>query len=94
MLVAVDPITRALRVLPNAPAIEPPAISSPALTADGVLLVGDHAGKLHAIRTDDGTELWFLPIPGGPLTSSPAIAADGTIYIVGGDGVLNAVSTQ
>lgn len=77
-----------------------PVLASPALSADGFLIFGDSAGRLHAINT--GTATGEEP-PGWPLTlnptpaairSSPAIGADGTIYVSDDHGILYAVRAQ
>jgi outer membrane protein assembly factor BamB len=66
-----------------------PIVSSPAVAADGSVLVGSHDGKLWAIARD-GTFRWSYAT-GDIIFSSPAVAHDGTIYIGSDDDHLYAV---
>jgi outer membrane protein assembly factor BamB len=66
-----------------------PVVSSPAVAADGSVLVGSHDGKLYAIARD-GTLKWAYAT-GDIIFSSPAVAHDGTIYIGSDDDHLYAI---
>ena len=67
-----------------------PIVSSPAIAADGSVLVGSHDGKLYNVARD-GTLRWSYAT-GDIIFSSPAVAHDGTIYIGSDDDHLYAVS--
>jgi outer membrane protein assembly factor BamB len=66
-----------------------PIVSSPAVAADGSVLVGSQDGKLYAIGPD-GTLKWAYAT-GDIIFSSPAVAHDGTIYIGSDDDHLYAI---
>ena len=66
-----------------------PIVSSPALAADGSVLVGSQDGKVYEIARD-GT-LRGSYATGDIIFSSPAIAHDGTIYIGSDDDHLYAL---
>jgi len=53
--------------------------SSPSISEDGTIYIGDDSGKLYAINPD-GTEKWTIHL-GRWVFSSPTIAEDGTIYV-------------
>ena len=65
-------------------------MSSPAIAADGSVLVGSQDGKLYNVARD-GTLRWSYAT-GDIIFSSPAVAHDGTIYIGSDDDHLYAVS--
>jgi outer membrane protein assembly factor BamB len=67
-----------------------PIVSSPAIAADGSVLVGSHDGKLYNVARD-GTLRWSYAT-GDIIFSSPAVAHDGTIYIGSDDDHLYAVT--
>ena len=67
-----------------------PIVSSPAIAADGSVLVGSQDGKLYAVASD-GNLKWSYAT-GDIIFSSPAIAHDGTIYIGSDDDHLYAVN--
>jgi hypothetical protein len=81
---------------PNKPAIwwafqtGAPIVSSPAIAADGSVLVGSQDTKLYAVSRD-GTLKWSYAT-GDIIFSSPAVAHDGTIYIGSDDDHLYAVT--
>ena len=56
-------------------------LSSPVVTADGAVYVGNNVNSLWAVDSQKGVFLWGLNL-GAPV-SSPALAADGTIYVIG-----------
>ena len=56
--------------------------SSPAVAADGAIIVASYDGRVYALNPD-GTQKgspWPF-IPGTSLFSSPAIGTNGTIYV-------------
>jgi outer membrane protein assembly factor BamB len=67
--------------------------SSPLLTNDGTVYIGDERGTFHAVRPpqagEQGTALWKFSTK-GTLISSPALGADGTLYVGSMDGKLYA----
>jgi outer membrane protein assembly factor BamB len=71
--------------------------SSPLLSADGTIYIGDERGTLHAVRPpksgDRGTALWKFSTR-GTLISSPVLSPDGTLYIGSMDGRLYAFNTS
>ncbi len=67
-----------------------PVVSSPAVAADGSVVVGSQDGKLYGVARD-GTLSWSYAT-GDIIFSSPAVAHDGTIYIGSDDDHLYAVS--
>ena len=71
-------------------AVGGPIVSSPALAADGSVLVGSQDGKLYNVARD-GALKWSYAT-GDIIFSSPAIGHDGTIYIGSDDDHLYAVS--
>ena len=81
-----------------------PVVSSPALSSDGYIIIGDHDGVLHAISTVDGSEphAWNWPIilrptpqaTPQPIRSSPALDGGGVAYVGSDDGYLYAVGTK
>jgi outer membrane protein assembly factor BamB len=81
-----------------------PVLSSPALSSDGYIVIGDHDGVLHAISTFDGTEpaSWNWPVtlvPNAqatpqPIRSSPALDNNGVAYVGSDDGYVYAVGVQ
>ena len=75
--------------------------SSPALNANGsVVYVGSWGGKLYAINTTDGPQIWAyttgsIGSTGNSVGSSPALNAGGTVVCVGsGDDKLYAVNAR
>lgn len=61
-----------------------PVEATPAVTATGLVVVGDLAGDLYAIDAATGQLVWSHSGGAGSYSSSaPAVAADGTIYIQG-----------
>ncbi len=58
--------------------------SSPAIAADGSIIIGNNNGELYSLNPDDGTTnlVWNA---GDLIYSSPAIGRDGTIYVGSGD---------
>ncbi len=68
-------------------------MSSPALSGDGrAVVLGANDGKLYALRTDTGTELWDLRI-GGKVSGSPTLAGN-RIYVTAANGGLWALATH
>jgi inhibitor of cysteine peptidase len=63
-------------------------VSSPAISADGIIFVGSDDNYVYAINRD-GSLKWRYKT-GGIVRSSPAIAEDGTVYIGSFDGRLYA----
>jgi outer membrane protein assembly factor BamB len=63
--------------------------SSPAICADGTIIVGSYDKNVFAINPD-GTRKWSFSI-GSPTWSSPSIGEDGTIYIGANDGKVYAI---
>jgi len=78
--------------------------SSPALSSDGYIIVGDQDGLLHAISTLDGAEPnpWNFPIAlvpnaqatPAPIRSSPALDGNGVAYVGSDDGYVYAVGPK
>ena len=71
-----------------------PALSSPAIGADGTIYVGCYDRKLHAI-SQTGTSNWSFSLPSGGFTgiySSPSVGTNGTVYFGGEDGTLYALN--
>ena len=59
--------------------------ASPALAANGVLVVMGDGGQVYAVSTTDGSPLWQYTLNSTPLywgPQSPAIGPDGTLYVV------------
>ena len=71
--------------------------SSPLLTNDGTLYIGDERGTLHAVRPPQAGEqasaAWKFSTK-GTLISSPALGADGTLYVGSMDGKLYAFNSS
>jgi outer membrane protein assembly factor BamB len=67
-----------------------PVVSSPAIAADGSVLVGSQDGKVYAVGRD-GSLKWSYAT-GDIIFSSPALAHDGTIYIGSDDDHLYALN--
>jgi outer membrane protein assembly factor BamB len=71
--------------------------SSPLLTNDGTVYIGDERGTFHAVRPpqagEQGTALWKFSTK-GTLISSPALGADGTLYVGSMDGKLYAFNSS
>ena len=70
--------------------------------SDGILYFGDWAGNFHAVRVEDGTELWqqFVGVAAPPTTigcqpsigvTSQAVVIEDTVYVGGGDAALYAL---
>jgi len=86
------------------PRVSGPVSSSPLISTDGYIVVGDHDGLLHAISTLDGSEprdwnwpIALVPTPGAtpqPIHSSPSVDSTGTVYVGSDDGYLYAVGPQ
>ena len=67
--------------------------SSPALSPDGsTVYFAGYDGKLHAVRTADGSARWVFPLGKEVRASSPAVDANGVVYIGSYDGLLYAVN--
>lgn len=69
-----------------------PFFSSPALTADSVV-VGGRDNRLHRAKRADGEGVWQFRARRS-IDSSPVITADGVIYVGSDDGYLYAVSYE
>ncbi|MFI5300665.1 MAG: PQQ-binding-like beta-propeller repeat protein [Polyangiales bacterium] len=67
--------------------------ASPAIAADGSLVVPGTDGTLYDLDGLTGALKWSFEI-GEPVRSSPAIGGDGVIYFGGGDGRLYAVNSD
>ncbi len=67
------------------------AVSSPAVCADGNVVVGSQDHKLYKVNVDTGTEMWHYTA-GSSISGSPVIGPDGTIYIGSDDAVFHAVT--
>jgi outer membrane protein assembly factor BamB len=95
VVVGLDPAVPTPTVLPTPQTpISTPVLSSPALSAEGLLVFGTTDGRLHAVNTVTGAEPDGWPVtlaPGSAIRSSPSIAADGTVYVGADDGKLYAV---
>lgn len=61
--------------------------ATPALTRDGVVVVGAEDGTLYGLRAADGTEVFAVPT-GYPVRGAARIDADGRIYVGGEDDTL------
>jgi outer membrane protein assembly factor BamB len=79
---------RTLSKYPSLPGVIDGIISSPAIAADGTILVGAGDG-LHAINAG-GTASWVYPTD-SPVDASPAIGVDGTIFVSESSGVFHAI---
>jgi outer membrane protein assembly factor BamB len=66
-----------------------PVTSSPTVSADGLVLVASHSGKVFALG-GDGKPAWTF-IAADLVWSTPAIAADGTVYVGSDDDNLYAL---
>jgi outer membrane protein assembly factor BamB len=66
-----------------------PITSSPALSSDGLVFVGSHDGRLHAI--DRQGKLRWSFATGDLIFSSPALSASGAIYVGSDDDFLYAL---
>lgn len=64
--------------------------TSPLLTVDGTIYLGDEKGTIHAVRAPESgewsTPLWMFATK-GILISSAAVGADGTLYTASMDGM-------
>ena len=69
-----------------------PFFSSPALTADSVV-VGGRDNRLHRAKRTDGEQVWEFRARRS-IDSSPVVTADGTVYVGSDDGYLYAVDYQ
>lgn len=71
------------------------ALTAPTVV-DQVVYVGDETGTLHALRANDGTQLWSWHTPTGEaITGSPAVdPAVGLAFVGAADGTLYAVLTS
>jgi outer membrane protein assembly factor BamB len=68
--------------------------SSPSISPDGaVVYVAGQDGRLRALSTADGKQIWEYKV-GFVDGSSPAVAADGTVYIGSLDSYLYAVNAS
>lgn len=98
VVVGLDPAVPTPTVLPTPQTpISTPVLSSPALSAEGLLVFGTTDGRLHAVNTATGAEPDGWPVilaPGSAIRSSPSIAADGTVYVGADDGKLYAVGLR
>jgi outer membrane protein assembly factor BamB len=63
-----------------------PIFSSPAVSSDGIAVVGTEQGDLFAVNVVNGSLLWRYHLTSG-ITSSPAITTSG-VYVTGSDGYL------
>jgi outer membrane protein assembly factor BamB len=71
-----------------------PVVSSPALSGDAYLVIGDASGRLHALDTTTGLQPEGWPVllsPDLAILSSPAIDADGFVYVGTMDGYLYSI---
>src|SRR5262249_35803016 len=50
-----------------------------AIVAEGKVFVGTFAGKVHALKADDGSDAWTTPVI-GPIGHSPSYQ-DGRLYV-------------
>jgi outer membrane protein assembly factor BamB len=66
-----------------------PVTSSPTVSADGLVLVGSHSGKIVALG-GEGKPAWAF-LAADLVWSTPAIAADGTVYVGSDDDNLYAL---
>jgi outer membrane protein assembly factor BamB len=57
-----------------------PMVSSPAITADGLIWCGAEDGRFYAFEAEDGSVRWEWDL-GGAVQSSPAVGPDGRVYI-------------
>ena len=63
--------------------------TTPAVTAGGLIVAADDAGRILAVHAADGSPAWSFDAPGtygtnGFVDSSPAVGADGTVYAQNG----------
>jgi outer membrane protein assembly factor BamB len=65
-------------------------VSSPAVCADGNVVVGSQDHNLYKVNVDTGTQMWTYTA-GSSIGGSPVIGPDGTIYVGSGDYVFHAV---
>jgi outer membrane protein assembly factor BamB len=65
--------------------------SSPTVSGDAVY-IGASNGRLYAIRTGDGSQIWSFAAKGA-INSTPAVA-DGAVYVLSRDGNLYAIDAQ
>lgn len=66
--------------------------SSPAVTADGVAVMGSQDDRVRAVSPDGGVR-WTV-VTGDDVDAPPAIGDDGTVYVGGDDGVLRAIAAD
>jgi outer membrane protein assembly factor BamB len=66
-----------------------PVTSSPTLSADGLVMVGSHSGKVYA--ADKTGKMAWMFTTSDMVWSSPAVAVDGTVYFGSDDDNLYAV---
>ncbi|MHC4757883.1 MAG: outer membrane protein assembly factor BamB family protein, partial [Planctomycetota bacterium] len=53
---------------------------SPALDSDGTIYIGSNSGKVHAIDSQTGKQIWETEPTGGEVFGAPVIGADGNVY--------------
>jgi outer membrane protein assembly factor BamB len=58
------------------------ALTSPAVAADGTVVLGTLEGKVVALHPD-GSAYWDHHLPGKTITTSPVVGRDGSVYVVG-----------
>jgi len=64
--------------------------SSPAITADGLVVIGSEDSTIYALDPETGKPAWTYR-PKGPVWATPAIGADGTVYGASKDGSIYAL---
>jgi len=78
-------------VWPSYHALPAGVAATPALAADGALLVPCVDGKLYALNPDDGSEKWVFDPNVEGLFASPTVDGDGKIYLTTMDFTLYAL---
>ncbi len=66
-------------------------LTAPAITADGVVVVGDYQGYLHLLSSSDGSIVGRKKVTSKEITNRP-ILRDGVVYVQGRSGDVSAVT--
>ncbi|OED42296.1 outer membrane protein assembly factor BamB [Chromatiales bacterium (ex Bugula neritina AB1)] len=65
-------------------------LTAPAISADGVIVIGDYQGYLHLLSSEDGGIIGRLRAGSGQITNQPEIR-DGIAYVQGRSGKVSAI---